>query len=211
MTEGNGRGLEGKSAKWGRALRALRLRSNMKQDDAARRLQVSQSYVSRLENGVITPSPEIAARLASLIHTPAHRPLIDQLKSVVLHSPHAVALLSCTDRVVQVEAASQRFRDAGPPFDRYFDGLAVNDPLGQTVAGLVCRAVQAGAFDGEIACIEFVWTAEVSAARRYFHSVQTPIFSGTEWLVHSATALLRAEAYDRFVEENGGPERVHHF
>lgn len=211
MTEGHLDGQDGRPVGWGPALRALRLRSNMKQEDAADRLQVSQSYISRLENGVITPSAEIAERLGSLIHNPAHRSLTDQLRFVVLHSPHAVALLSCSGSTVQVEAASRRFRDAGPPFDRYYDGLVVNDPLGQAVARFVGRVVQAGAFEGEIACIEFVWTAEVSATRRYFHSVQTPIFSGTEWLVHSATATMAAESYDRFLKEHGGPERTHCF
>ncbi|MGY6532582.1 helix-turn-helix domain-containing protein [Glycocaulis sp.] len=203
--------MRGRPGGWGQALRALRQRSNMKQEDAADRLQVSQSYISRLENGVITPSPDIAERLAKLLHNPVHRPLIDQLRSIVRHSPHAVALMVLNDGGIAVIEASQSFHNTGPQLHLAGGELGVGDSLEEKVERLVCRAVEAGAFEGAIACIEFVWRAHRDGRWRYFHSVQTPVFTGTQWLVHSATALLRAETYDRFVEENGGPERLHHF
>lgn len=211
MTEGNGRGLEGKSVKWGRALRALRQRSNMKQEDAADRLQVSQSYVSRLENGVITPSPEIAERLRELLQNPVHRPLVDQLRAIVRYSPHAVALLANDGEHVSAVEASVRCRNAGPPFEKYTTGMTTTDPLGQVVASLVRRIIDCGAFQDEIACLELVWQASIKDELRFFHSVQTPVFVGAQWLVHSATATIKQDTFEDFISRNGGPEKVHHF
>lgn len=209
--DAGGGGMRGRPGGWGQALRALRQRSNMKQDDAARRLQVSQSYVSRLENGVITPSPEIAERLAELLHNPVHRPLIDQLKSIVRHSPHAVALMTLNDGRIAVIEASQSFHNMGPQLHLAGGELGVGDSLEEKVERLVCRAVEAGAFEGAIACIEFVWRAHRDGQWRYFHSVQTPVFTGTQWLVHSATSLISEKVHDRFKVENCGLERVHQF
>lgn len=183
----------------------------MKQDDAASRLHVSQSYISRLENGVITPSPEIIARLQTLLHSPVHRPLVDQLRAIVRHAPHAVALLALRDGAVCVMEASARFRQAGLPFNTYMPGSSVADLLGQRVADLVEGAVDCGAFDGEIACLEQVWEAVINGEQRYFHSVQTPVFTGAEWMVHSATALINQAVFERFTAENHGTSRVHHF
>lgn len=184
----------------------------MKQDDAASRLQVSQSYVSRLENGVIAPSPEIIARLRSLLHNPVHRPLVDQLRAIVRHSPHAVALLALQDSTINVLEASRRFRNADPPFDAYRLGMEITSPLGAQIAQLVRLSLDHGAFEGEIACVELVWKAPLASGEtRYCHSVQTPVFTGSEWLVHSATASISAAAYDTFVSENEGPECVHDF
>lgn len=211
MTEGNGTGREGTSGWWGPALRALRLRSNMKQDDAASRLKVSQSYISRLENGVIEPSPDIVLRLRELLHNPVHRPLVDQLRAIVRHSPHAVALLTNEGERVRVIEASLRFRQAGPPYDSLTPGIEVTDPLGRLVAGFVRQLIGYGAFNGEIACAELVWHAPVEGEMRWFHSVQTPVFTGSEWLVHTATASMSEGAFEHFINRNGGPEKVHHF
>ena len=211
MTNDNGAGREGTPGRWGLALRALRLRSNMKQDDAASRLKVSQSYVSRLENGVIEPSREIAARLRELLRNPVRRPLVDQLRAIVRHSPHAVALLAYRDGAVAVIEASSRYRHAGPPFEAYTPGMETADPLGQAVSDIVREVLACGAFEGDVACVERIWRAPVDGERRCFHSVQTPVFTGSEWLVHSATATMSAESYDAFLRKNGGPERVHDF
>lgn len=211
MAETGGTGREGTSGWWGPALRALRLRSNMKQDDAASRLRVSQSNISRLENGVITPSPDIIARLRTLLHSPVHRPLVDQLRAIVRHAPHAVALLALNEGAVHVVESSARFRHAGLPFNTYTPGSGVADLLGQRVADLVQRAVDCGAFEGEIACLEQVWEAVIDGDQRYFHSVQTPVFTGAEWMVHSATALISRTVFERFTAENDGTSRVHHF
>lgn len=211
MTQEKGTGCEGTPGRWGPALRALRLRSNMKQDDAASRLRVSQSYISRLENGVVEPSPDIISRLRALLHNPVHRPLVDQLCAIVRHSPHAVALLAYRDGAVSVIEASSRYRHAGPPFDAYLPDMQTADPLGQAVSNIVRQVLACGAFDGEIACMEVVWRAPVDGEMRSFHSVQTPVFTGTEWLVHSATAAMSAAGYKAFLARNGGPEIVHGF
>jgi len=204
-------GFDGGVTRWGEALRALRLRSNMKQEDAASRLQVSQSYISRLENGVITPSPEIAARLRELICNPAHRPLADQLKAVVRHSPHAVALLACRGEEVVVEEASARFRSNSPPIRHLHKEMCATDPLGKRMGELACTLVRTGAFEGKVACVEFAWRAEVADRLRNLLSIQTPVYAGTEWLVHSATVQISSAAYDSFTQRHQGTMRVHQF
>ncbi|WP_429911974.1 helix-turn-helix domain-containing protein [Glycocaulis sp.] len=211
MSEENGARREGTPGRWGPALRALRLRSNMKQDDAASRLQVSQSYISRLENGVIEPSPDIVSRLRELLQNPVHRPLVDQLRAIVRHSPHAVALLAYRDGAVSVIEASSRYRQAVPPFEAYRPGMEIADSLGQAVSDIVREVLSCGAFEGEVACMERVWQAPVENELRYFHSVQTPVFTGSDWLVHSATAAMSPAGYEAFLTRNGGPALVHHF
>lgn len=183
----------------------------MKQEDAASRLQVSQSYISRLENGVITPSPEIAARLRALICNPAHRPLADQLKAVVRHSPHAVALLAYRSEGVVVEEASARFRRGGPAVRHFPTEIRATDPLGKRVGELACTLVRTGAFEGKVACVELAWQAEVEDRLRNLLSIQTPVYAGTEWLVHSATVRISGVAYDNFKQRNHGTMRVHQF
>lgn len=183
----------------------------MKQEDAASRLRVSQSYISRLENGVIEPSPDIVSRLRELLHNPVHRPLVDQLRAIVRHSPHAVALLACENDRVSVVEASARFHNAGPPFAAYSPSMEISDLLGKAVSDIVGEVLACGAFEGEVACMERVWHAPVKNEMRYFHSVQTPVFTGFEWLVHSATAAMSAAGYEAFLTRNGGPALVHHF
>lgn len=211
LTQDNGAWREGTPGGWGLALRALRLRSNMKQEDAASRLKVSQSYISRLENGVIEPSCEITTRLRELLCNPVHRPLVDQLRTIVRHAPHSVALLALRDGTVRVIEASARYRQAGPPFEAYVPDMETADPLGQAVSDIVREVLACGAFAGDVACVEQVWQAPVDGERRCFHSVQTPVFTGAEWLVHSATASISPETYNAFLGRNGGPERVHDF
>ena len=211
MTEHDAPGREGASNRWGVALRALRLRTNMKQEDAASRLQVSQSYVSRLENGVIAPSAEVIGRLKELLHNPVQRPLLEQLRAIVRYAPHAVALLAWREGRVSVIEASERFRQAQPPFDSYRPGMKISDPVGREIDVIIRSVLEGGAFDGEIACMEQVWRAEQDGELRHFRSVQTPVFAGAEWLIHSATALISETTFERFTRENGGPEKVHHF
>lgn len=195
----------------GRSLRALRRRKNIKQEDVADRLQVSQSYVSRLENGVIMPSPEIVERLSRLLYNPAHRPLVEQLKTIVRHGPHAVALLTLKDGAIDILEASERFRTACPAILPGDADTPRTDTMHGPIAEFVGRLVNAGAFDGEVACIEFAWRVEKQGAWQHFHSVQTPIYASDRWLIHSVTSVIGHEAYQRFLNENNGPERLHTF
>lgn len=204
-------GPQGSPKGWGRALRALRRRKNMKQEDVAGRLQVSQSYVSRLENGVVIPSPEIVERLSQLLYNPAYRPVGEQLRAIVRHSPHAVALMALKGDVIEVIEGSERFRETCPLMQPGSAGAQITYSADGPFADLFERMVDAGSFEGEVACIEFAWRAKVEGAWRHFHSIQTPIYASDRWLIHSVTSPISEDAYNHFLRENGGPERLHPF
>lgn len=195
--------------KWGARLRAFRRRHNIKQEAAAHLLNVSQSYVSRMENGVLDPSPDIRERLAALVLNPAHRHPLNQLVLIVRRSPHLDALISRRDGLPHIEAASGGFL-AAPPF------IAQPHPSGgpqpaEQVAPPLRRAIEAGAFDGEIACLELLWRDRSNGETRYYHSVFTPVSGGGEWLLHSATAPLDSDGFARLSRAQDGLEIIHRF
>lgn len=173
---------------WGEELKAFRQRSGLKQESAAHLLGVSQAYVSRLENGAATASADLQARLSRLLTEPAHRPLYDHVRAIVTYSPYSVSLISARDGRLVVEAASHALMQQ-PPFQDLEVGDVINVDLGDEANGVVDDLIETGAFSGEIAFAEVVWTwpGNGAAGPSHWKTVQVPLHKTSgDWALHAS-------------------------
>lgn len=187
---------------WGEELKAFRQRSGLKQESAAHLLGVSQAYVSRLENGAATASADLEARLRRLLTEPAHRPLYDHVRAVVTYSPHYVSLISAQDGRVVVEAASHALVQQ-PPFQGLEVGGVVNIDLGDEARGVVEDLIETGAFSGEIAFAEVVWTWPGNGAAKPSHwkTVQVPLRKDSgDWALHASNLEISEAEKAKLIE-----------
>lgn len=191
---------------WGEELKAFRQRSGLKQESAAHLLGVSQAYISRLENGAATPSADLEGRLDRLLTEPAHRPLYDHVRALVTYSPYYVSLISARDGQVVVEAASRTLVEQ-PPFRGLAVGEVLNLDLGDEVNGIVNDLIANGAFTGEIAFAEVVWTWPGSDEGEASHwkTVQVPLRKdGGDWVLHASNQEISSEEKAALVKAWGG-------
>lgn len=194
---------------WGEELKAFRQRSGLKQQAAAHLLDVSQAYVSRLENGAATPSPDLEARLRRLLTEPAHRPLYDHVRALITYSPYAVSLISERDGKIVVEAASRALLETAP-----FKGLEVggvmNIDLGAEANGIIDELLKTGAFAGDVAYAEVLWTYDgKDGETSHWRTVQTPLKKDAgDWVLCASNVEISAEEKARLVKAWGGPMRA---
>lgn len=191
---------------WGEELKAFRQRSGLKQDSAANLLGVSQAYVSRLENGAATPSAELEARLRRILTEPAHRPLYDHVRALVTYSPYFVSLISSRDGRIVVEAASRALTEQAP-FQGLDVGAVMNVDLGDEANGLIVELIETGAFSGEIAYAEVVWTwpGRGAALASHWRTVQAPLRKdGGAWALHASNVEISEAEKARLIEAWGG-------
>lgn len=196
---------------WGEELKAFRQRSGLKQESAAHLLGVSQAYISRLENGAATPSLDLEERLRRLLTEPAHRPLYDHVRALVTYSPYYVSLISARDGQVVVEAASHALVEL-PPFKGLDVGDVMNIDLGDEANGIVVELMETGAFTGEIAFAEVVWTwpGNNGSAASHWKTVQVPLRKdGGDWVLHASNLEITEAEKKRLISEWGGrPTRM---
>lgn len=91
---------------WAHTLRALRMRLRLKQGAIAELIGVSQTYVSRLEAGLVEPPAHVAEAITNLAENPRTRSLFDDLRATVDHSPFPCLLLQTGPGDLNIEAAS---------------------------------------------------------------------------------------------------------
>jgi len=196
---------------WGEELKAFRQRSGLKQESAAHLLEVSQAYISRLENGAATPSSDLEARLNRLLTEPAHRPLYDHVRALVTYSPYFVSLISARDGKVVVEAASRALIEL-PPFHGLEVGDTMNIDLGDEANGILNTLIETGAFSGEIAFAEVVWTwpGAGQSGQSHWKTIQVPLRKdGGEWVLHASNIEITEAEKSRLIKEwDGKPMRA---
>lgn len=195
---------------WSETLRVFRTRNNLKQDAIAAELSVSQAYVSRIESGVATPSPPVQERILKLLDEPAMRPVFDQLVAAVRCSSAMTALLRCVDGRIVVEAASDTYRAFGPPFSEQKIGSPLQVELGDEGRSRLRDLVRHGAFTGEVACVDVLWTVRNNGRDRCLRTTSTPIRPEPGvWLVLTTTVEMGPGEYSAFRTSWGGEVRVH--
>ena len=163
---------------WGEALRMFRSRNGFKQEAAASLLGVSQAYISRVENGTVTPSDALVQRLKILSRQPEHRPIIDLVRTSVRHTPALTCLLVLNDGELIIEEHSRTFHGAGHPFDQHRRGSPfLWKYVGDEARAAMQALVRAGAFDGRLGLMEAVWTTapREDGALRHFQTLFTPL------------------------------------
>jgi transcriptional regulator with XRE-family HTH domain len=191
---------------WGEELKAFRQRSGLKQEAAAGLLDVSQAYISRLENGSAKPSADLAERLHRMLSDPAHRPLYDHVRALVTHSPYFVALITARHGEVVVEAASRSLVDL-PPFRGLKVGNILDIDLGGEAHDLLDDLMDVGAFGGGIAFAEVVWTWPGTArdAPSHWKTVQAPLRKDDgDWVLHASNLQITDAEKARLMKDWGG-------
>ena len=72
---------------WAKTVRALRLRLRLKQGAMAELIGVSQTYISRLESGLVEPAPHVAEAIEALSSNPRTRSTFDDFLATIRYSP----------------------------------------------------------------------------------------------------------------------------
>jgi len=165
---------------WAKRVRALRQRLNLKQSAMAQLIGVSQTYISRLEAGIVAPTEALAAALTRLTRDPRTRSPYDDILALVEYSPFAcfVVCYEPSDARYAIEAASPLMRD------RY---------LGQTGDLAGCNALsglrdhidiicEAGAREGRVAAARIPWDPPGTAPVCEVHYVPVGDGAGGSYL-----------------------------
>ena len=154
---------------WAKRVRALRQRLNLKQSAMAQLIGVSQTYISRLEAGIVAPTDALIAALTRLTRDPRTRSPYDDILALVEYSPFPCFLVRYEppDTRYAIEAVSPLMRtaylgDAGDLNDR--DALSgLRDHV-----DAICEA---GAREGRVAAARIPWDPPGTAPRREVHYV----------------------------------------
>lgn len=65
----------------GKRIKQIRLSKKLTQDELAEKLELTKSYISKLENGVTIPNVSLLYSLADILNVSVHEFFIEQLKS----------------------------------------------------------------------------------------------------------------------------------
>ncbi len=196
---------------WGEALRAFRVRNNLKQEAAGHMLGVSQAFVSRIESGSLTPSPNVEMRLRALLTAPAHRPVVDYVKALVSRSPHITFLLSLKANEIWVEAASTAALALTVRLHASAPTLVVGQPLKlgdrPEVLGTLERLIADGGFAGRVASMDAIWSAPLTKTGEtlFFSNTLIPMRDEmARWFVHGTTQIITEAKFQRLESDWGG-------
>lgn len=143
---------------WASRVRTVRQRLHLKQVALAQLIGVSQTYVSRLEAGSVTPPDDIVAALERLSEDPRTRSPFDDLLALVRFSPFAclVARALPADGRFPVEAASMSMRET------YLGTGCLDLTDDDRLAELCAHATalhEAGLCEGRVLAATAPWTA----------------------------------------------------
>lgn len=139
---------------WAKTVRYLRTRLRLNQAAMAELTGVSQTYISRIEAGSATRSPEIAEAIQRLCENPRTRAVFDDFLSSVRFSPFDCLVLDQTEDALVVVAVS-------PGLQARIAGLGVLGDLNETGLDELCRQAglvfEAGIRDGHVAGARGLW------------------------------------------------------
>lgn len=152
---------------WSAKLREFRSRNNLKQEATAEIIGVSQTYVSRLEAGLIKPSGAVRERLIKLLASRENRPMLDYWKAVAKSSPFPVALLKETRGQVEVVEISPAIHDLGEPFTKIEPGTFLEKVLDEEALKNITGLIEQGLFDGSIGAMDGVWRMSQGRKKSY--------------------------------------------
>jgi transcriptional regulator with XRE-family HTH domain len=191
---------------WAKTVRSLRLRLRLKQGALAELIGVSQTYVSRLEAGTVSPPPAVAEALTKLAADPRTRSLFDDLRATVDHSPFPCLLVQTGHKGPQVEAISAEMsRDFMGGRARICDAPA----LARLISDLNLLA-RGGIDDGQILGASAVW-ADPGQADRFWQVRYTPIRDETgASFIHVTLAGLEDSPAARAAANDAAP-RIERF
>ena len=156
---------------WAETVRGLRRKLRLKQGALADLIGVSQTYVSRLEAGLVGPAPHVAVALEALTRAPRTRGLFADLVATVERIPFHCALIE------PHTAKGNRLHAISRPAvsDIFGDAKAVSDGDGvDQLNGQIDALMQAGLAEGEVNSATGHWF-EDGARDRAWWTLYAPI------------------------------------
>lgn len=191
---------------WGAELRTFRLRKKMKQEAVASHIGVSQAYISRLESGVASITPEIRSRVEKLLSTRENRPHFDHWLATVRYSSGLPVVLRYENGHATIVEIGRGYRELDEPFCSLKPGDRLDSVLGEQMETRLRDMMDLGLFDGEVMCMEGLWKARASRMNYYFCSVNVPVRDDMgNWYVHSTNHPLSREAFEKQMETRRYP------
>lgn len=165
---------------WAKRVRALRQRLNLKQSAMAQLVGVSQTYISRLEAGIVAPTDALVTAMNRLTRDPRTRSPYDDILALVEFSPFACF-------VVCYEPAGERYTiEAVSPLMRTTYLGDTGDLTGQGgLTGLrdhVDAICEAGLREGHVAAARIPWDPPGPAPRCEVHYVPVRDGAGGHYL-----------------------------
>ncbi len=167
---------------------------------------VSQTYVSRLETGLVLPPPAVAEAVLRLAEDPRTRSLFDDLRATVHHSPFPCLLLQTGPGGRSVEAASADMARDFLAGRRQIDDAPALDRL---ISDLDAMAGQ-GLHDGNILGASAVWI-DINRSDRFWQVRYTPIRDETGASFMHVTLAGLADSPAARAAANDATPRVERF
>jgi transcriptional regulator with XRE-family HTH domain len=188
---------------WAKTVRALRLRLRLKQGAMAELIGVSQTYISRLEAGIVEPAPHVAEAIRRLSRDPRTRSTFDDFVATVRHSPFHCFLVQPDPGAGRytVEAVSPSLARAAPVASESSDLGACPrlEPMREQIDA-VCAA---GLNEGRILSAMTFWK-DGSEAPRCWTTLYIPIRDETgTCFIHGAVTELDPDEFERRRTEAG--------
>lgn len=188
---------------WAKTVRALRLRLRLKQGAMAELIGVSQTYISRLEAGIVEPAPHVAAAIRRLSENPRTRSTFDDFVATIRHSPFHCFLIHPEPEAGRytVEAISPSLSTAAPVASTAGDLGACPDlePMRAQIDA-VCAA---GLSEGRVLSATAYWR-DGGERPRCWATLYTPIRDETgACFIHGTVTELDRDEFDRRRSEAG--------
>ncbi len=188
---------------WATKVSALRNRLRLKQGAFADLIGSSQTYVSRLEAGKISPSPGIAQAIDRLVANPRTRTVFDDFVSTVRHSPHCSILVDLTKTDALIRAASRRANDLFP------DGKKLSQARHMTsMKADIAALLDAGIAEGLVGCGEALWL-DKRGPDRHWRLTYVPVRDeANSWYLHTMLQEISARDYQDQLETTGRDNQI---
>ncbi|WP_203291602.1 helix-turn-helix domain-containing protein [Maricaulis parjimensis] len=194
---------------WAKTVRALRLRLRLKQGAMAELIGVSQTYISRLESGLVEPAPHVAEAINALSSNPRTRSTFDDFLATIRYSPFPAFL-------VQPEPENGRYTveavSAGIDDDCVADMTDLAEcealaPLREQI-DTIC---QSGLRNGEVLSATAFW-CDARSPRRYWATRYTPVRDEAgQCFLHGTLSEQNANDHAESVREAGSDLVIERF
>lgn len=185
---------------WGKTVRNLRARLNVNQAEFAKLAGVSQTYISRIEAGRVTPTPRVAEAILQLAENPQTRSVFDDFVASVRHSPNVCALFELADEKCVIRELSRGSEGVCAAHK----GEPAQSPWREHILEINAKIIAKDGLHGAVDHAEGLFPLD-TARDSWSRIVITPIRdeSGT-WFIHCTFKRIWTEQYDRLIAERGG-------